>query len=206
MDENPYHIKNSRYIGNPTFRKFVGGKSTYYIPVDILNAADNVLVDTRDPHSAGFGGSTFDIKTCDGDIDVVKGPWHGSAKPEHNVGELHFTQVILIANAEHIPYDTWSEVLPQYAKDSVEWITRMRGDVLYYEKEPVLGTFYRGDRIAQQLADLRQEEIYVYVHTAGGSHARTCKPGDKLHPRATRSTKPRNNADLSSEQSMIVDL
>lgn len=178
----------STYVKDPTFRKFVEKKATYYLPVtEFVNAADNVLVDVRDPTSRGFGGSVFEIKTVDS-VDEVKGPWHGTCPFEVcNVTELHLTKVIILANAEHIPYVDWPGIVEKYGKDGVEFSLRMTGDVLYEEKEPVLGTFYRGDRIAQQLADLRQEVIYAHIETDGGSHGHECKPGDKLHPRAHRS-------------------
>lgn len=193
-------MNHSKFVGNPTFRKFVGEKKIYYVPTETVNAADNVQVDTHNPDSRGYGGTTFEIKTTEG-VDHVKGPWHGTVPYEVcDVTELHFTQVTLIANAKSISWDERAKC----DRDSTEFKFLVSGDVLYDEKEKVLGTFYRGDRIAQQLADLRQEAIFVHVETNGGSHSHTCNPGDTLHPNARR-TNRNPNYDLSTEQGMIVD-
>lgn len=137
---------------------------TYYLPTKILNIADEVHCDTHDPNSRGYGGSTFQFKLEDGTTDTVKGPWHCSATIEEiglNLSELHKTRVLLL----------------DPTNDDA---------VLYEEKEFVLGAFYRGDRIAQQLSDATNKSIYIKVESAGGSHSHTCNPGDNLHPLAER--------------------
>lgn len=196
----------SWYKNDPTFRKFEGDRRTYYVPVtEFINAGDNILVDTHDPKSAGFGGSTFRITTTEGKDDFVKGPWHGQVPYEVcNVTELHFTKVTIIANARHIPYDEWSNPLFNYPVNSIEYRFHIRGEILYDEKEWVLGHFYRGDRIAQQLADLRKEALFVNVESDGGSHSHDCEPGRQLHPLAERTAKVRT-LTLNREQGGVVD-
>lgn len=191
---------------NLIHRKFEADNGhTYLIPVNIVNAADEVHVNTHDPNSRGYGGSVFHFETTEG-TETVKGPWHGSSPYRVcNVTELHYTKVTLVARAEYVDYNDWVDHVREHGgdKDCVVCRFRMIGEILYDEKEWVLGTFYRGDRIAQQLADLRKEPIFVNVESMGGGHSHEAKPGGELHPLAHRSGRNRHN-DISAEQGGIV--
>lgn len=173
---------------------------TYYVPVDYdtPNAADEVLIDTHEPNSRGFGGRTFTLETTEDTIDSVQGPWHGMCPYEvAPITELHRTKVTILRHATNIPYSEWEDISED---DSLGIRFRMRGEIVYDEQEWVLGHFSRGDRIAQQLSNLWQEELWLHVETDGGSHSYTVKPGAMMHPMSTRRDKADDGATLSTEQ------
>ena len=134
----------------------------YYVPVDHVNVGDHLHVTDPSPGlMKGYGGHPFKFDMNDGTNEVVIGPWHTNSlgllkDTDLQVGELHFTQVTLKEN-DH------------------------EGALIYDEKEMVLGSFHRGQRIAQQLADIRDKPIYVHVETNEGSHSHTAFPKGHEH-------------------------
>src|ERR1041385_5099515 len=189
------------------YRKFEDERSgnTYYVPVDQVNANDDVLCDIHDPNSRGYGGSTFNLETTDETIDDVKGPWHTSVPYDVcKATDLKFTKVTIIEDPKSIPYTEWNTIEEKYGKNSVEYFLRVTGTLLYRETEWVLGPFMRGARIAQQLADLRNKDIFFHQESQGGAYSTVAKPGGKLHPMAERAEIKRER-HLSAEQQTVVE-
>ena len=168
---------------NPVYRKFTvtrfDQEQDYYVPVGLLNPADEVLCDTHNPNSNGFGGRVFQLETIDGEVHEVKGPWHTSAPYDAvNITELHLTKVTIIAHSRHIQYKDWDKY-PDPATPEFQY--KVTGEVLYHEKEWVLGSYNRGDRIAYQLANLQNRELFLGVQSQGGGHSMVISPDDKPH-------------------------
>lgn len=141
----------------------------YYAPIDIVNPADELHVTDNSSHGSrmqGYGGNTLKFELDDGTVDEVKGPWHTNSigffeNTGINVGELHLTKVTLWDDGDGTP--------------------------IYQEKEPVLGHYYRGERIAQQLATLRNKPIGFKSESSGGSTQKVCQPnGVYQHPLSMR--------------------
>ena len=138
----------------------------YYVPVDILNVADELHVtdSSNTSHMKGYDGSTLAFKMEDGTVEHVTGPWHTNSRGfiNHtgiNISELHLTKITL-----------WQD-----------------DEIIYEEKAPVLGPYYRGDRIARQLAIIRNKEIKVKSESSGGSSTKTCYPDGRFtHPLSKR--------------------
>jgi hypothetical protein len=179
-DKTEWHARPKK------FRKIesLDGTRTYYLPIEGVNAADHFRyvvncadgVHVTDPNPSGpfrgYGGSTLEFPLDDGTIDKVKGPWHTNSEAFFketgiNISDLHLTQVTI-------------------GTESGKGFMEVGGDVLYRENEPVLGPFMRGERIAQQLADVLDISVYCVRESAGGGSAGWHKPGQKLHPMAER--------------------
>lgn len=166
-----------------TYRKVVDDNGTVWlIPIsgDIAwgvkgfpNVADGIHTDyPDDKRSLGYGGSTVEFMLVDGTTYTAKGPWHSNSMGLYertgvNVSDLHLTQVTI-------------------SLDAGEAFMQPGNDVVYAESEPVLGPFMRGERIAQQLADVLDKPLYCVSKSTGGGSARWHKPGDVLHPMARR--------------------
>jgi hypothetical protein len=146
------------------------GGEMYYVPIDVVNPADELHVTDSDPgHMKGYGGHVLKFELDDGTVDEVKGPWHTNSigffrDTGINIGELHLTQVTL-----------WDET----NRDSI-------AEPIYQETQKVLGPFYRGQRAAHQLANLRNKLIGYEIITNGGSHSGTAYPDSKQHPLSMR--------------------
>ena len=141
----------------------------YYVPVDIVNVADHIHVTDPKPGAMrGYAGRAMAFDMDDGmTVDYVKGPWHTNSHSfmKHtnmNVGELHLTQIEL--------------------RDGET------GEELYAEEKPVLGHYYRGTRIARQLAIVRNKPIEVFVRSNGGTSSHTEYPDrpELYHPLSKR--------------------
>jgi hypothetical protein len=178
---------------NRIHRRFETDRGTYYVPVDICNSADWLHVDTHDPRSDGYGGSTLNFKLLDGLIDPVKGPWHtNSTAFRHDTGidieDLHETRVVLYKTRQVTKTTRRHERMDDGRLVWGNWPTEITEKVeppIYEEKDFVLSDFYRGERIAHAIAALREEPIYVESYSRGGSSEHTVFPGKtKMHPLA----------------------
>ena len=49
-------------------------------------------------------------------------------------------------------------------------------DVLYIEKEPILGSFNRGEILAQEMANKLEKQVMYYSQSMGGSSCGPVKP------------------------------
>ncbi len=141
--------------------------TTYLIRTDGVNAADSVHTDIHDHHSRGYGGATFRYRLVDGSIYTAKGPWHSSAHKLYNqtdgwfnVSELCFTKVKL-------------------SDDD--------GNILYQENDMMLGSFWRGQRAAQQLAVIQDRRIHFDITSSGGGSVGCARPDKEAeHPLSRR--------------------
>jgi len=156
------------------YKKYEGkDNTTWYIKIDDLNLADHIYVDTHDPKSQGFGGSTLKFELEDGNIDEVKGPWHSNSKAlldrtRINIVDLHYTKVVL-------------------TKVRNEIYAQKYNGLIYEEKEFVLGPFYRGDRIAHEYADTTGETVYCITISNGGGSGKMISPNSEYrHPLSKR--------------------
>lgn len=165
--------------------KGADGAGTYLVQVDTINPADMIHVDTHDLSSRGYGGSELRFELEDGSIYTVKGPWHGNSdslrmRTGLDISYLHETKVSIFE------YDEEVRTFSKYVRrddGTMVWteVTEPRptpGSVIYEEQYYVLGEFKRGERIAQALADVREQPVYVICDSRSGSMRCWKHPGE----------------------------
>lgn len=143
------------------YHAYKGNSGKTWLVADQVNAAENVYV-TNNPQNTtsssqgfeGFGGATLKFKLVDGTIFEAHGPWHTEADGLFkdtgiDVRNTHYTFVVLAM-----------------ARDG--WPTIMR-DVVYKDKEPVLGAFDRYKELMKQYP----QALQYYSKSSGGS---SCGP------------------------------
>lgn len=177
-------VRTKKWRKYETTRK--GEPVTYLVPISgemnigdlvkevpIVNPADKIHVDTHDPKSDGYGGSTMAFTLEDGSEYKVKGPWHGGSFSFDifRITDLHYTFVTI--GTEHPPGNEWFMSIPE------EY-------VIYQDPGWVLGPFMRGERLARQLADVLNQPLYLISESYGGASAHWVKPGQKMHVMAKR--------------------
>ena len=160
--------------GKELIYKHIVGKSgkTWAYPVSVENCADHVYVSASPQELTkgyrgfvGFGGAVLEFPLLDGRVLRLKGPWH--ANPDGlfedtgvDIRAKHYTRLILAK-------DTGSKnvyELPTYK------------DVVYVEKEPVLGEFTRAIKIAQDFANRLNTSLYYFIQSKGGSNCGFIEP------------------------------
>jgi len=138
------------------YKKIQGTSGTWYVAIQD-NIADNIYVDSHDPKSQGFGGATLEFQLEDGTTEQVKGPWHSNSNALFNdtgydVRDKSLTRGIV---AKSMNYDK-SDFIPIYT------------DVLHYDEQPVIGNFYRIQKIAEKFSKELKCNIYYAVISSGG--------------------------------------
>lgn len=180
MDKSQIRAKVTRW------KKYDTERCVYYIPIEgelnigdraiaipIVNPADETHVDSRNPNSEGYGGSRLKFPLGNGEVDEVKGPWHGgSYNFEKDTGiritDLHYTFVTIAT------------------RDMPGFMNYDPDSIVYQDPGWVLGPFMRGERLARQLADIMEIPLYKVSESAGGASAHWVDPGQKMHPMAKR--------------------
>jgi len=140
------------------FRKIVGKTHVWYIAVQ-PNSGDNIYCTKpgKGP-SEGFGGATLEFLLESGEIDPVQGPWHSNADAllsdtEIDLRDKYATRVVLGTGP-------W-----EYQK-GLHW--KMH-DVFYQESNFEIGTFGRGEELAQREANRLNQRVYYWIESKGGA-------------------------------------
>lgn len=119
------------------------------------------------PGSRGFGGSTVRFKLFNGlgHIDL-KGPWH--------------------SNTDSLLRDTGIDIRDKFRKwgcigtgrdfDQNTNANRIT-DLIWFDADITIGTFDRIEEYAQKLADERNQTLYYYEESEGGSSWAIATPG-----------------------------
>jgi hypothetical protein len=134
---------------------------TWYCPTNIPNKASQLHVDTHDPNSRGYGGSTLEFRLDDGTVAEVKGPWHSNSgyfldDTGVDITATHLTRVICGGSFS----EKWS-----HTEEGLN-------DIFYNEVEPVLGTFHRYEAVCDALLRDRGGVKFAFIMISeGGSSA-----------------------------------
>lgn len=144
------------------YRFFKGKSGKAWLVADVENAAEHIYVEGG-KNSQGFGGAELEFELASGDgVIKLKGPWHSNCDAFFcdtgvDIRDKHYTFVIVSRSVEY-PGNIYNPLMK---------------DVLYMDKEPCLGSFYRGDELAQKIANELNETVKLYSESSGGS---VCKP------------------------------
>lgn len=129
----------------------------------LYSTADNIYVQGG-PKSDGFGGALLEFKLYNGcDSIKLKGPWHSNSDAlfqdtQVDIRDTHLTWGVIGTNRE------W-----------IEGRTVIK-DIIWFDKEPLYGTFNRVEDQAKKLASERQQTLYKYVRSLGGSSCGPVQP------------------------------
>jgi hypothetical protein len=147
------------------FHRIDDDRGNVWLVADQVSAAEHIYFDNpRDTSSDGFGGSVLTFKLVDGREYKAKGPWHSNADSlfaatGHDVRDTHYTYVVI-------------------GLDRAKGTTNGIEDVIYMDNEATLGSFKRGDEIAQQIANEIGTAVQVYSQSNGGSSCGPMYPSD----------------------------
>lgn len=152
------------------YYKFVGKSGRIWLVAEVSYAGEHVYV-SGDENSQGFGGRTLRFNLVNGEGLDLKGPWHSNP-------EALFQDTGVDVRGRHRTFC----VIAKYREFNGDKCTFK--DVLYQDREPVLGYFDRPDvkKLAKNFAIELGHSVYVYKETKGGSSNFSVDPADKFIP------------------------
>ena len=137
-----------------------------WLIADQPNMADNVYFCSFDPKSQGFAGRTLHFELVDGDSIDLPAPWHGNpdalfSDTDIDIRDTHLTYVVIAKDrTQDKNYNT------------------VYKDVIYEDKEPILGQFNRGEVMAKSIANKLGVTVYCYRQSCGGSSDGSVRPDE----------------------------
>ena len=132
------------------------GRTWLYTDRD--NSADNIYVSNPDnKNGEGFGGATLGLPLKGGGTFPLRGGWHSNA-------DALFTSTGIDLREKYTTYVVIGK--GRFYTDRGETVIE---DIVYQDSEPMIGSFYRGDVLAKQIANELQLEVYLYSGSKGGS-------------------------------------
>lgn len=139
-----------------TYNIHLGKSGRIWLVSTDCDCASNIYVQGG-PKSDGFGGAVLEFTLANGcDKIKLKGPWHSSSESllfDTGVDARDRTLVFGVIGKGR----DW--------KDGRSVIK----DLVYFDKEPTLGTFNRISDMAEAMAKEMNQQLFVYSATKGGS-------------------------------------
>lgn len=163
MFSGSYEAENRKY------RKIIGKSGRIWLYAIQDNPADNIYV-SGGSNSEGFGGRTLSFTLEGGGKAELKGPWHTNSDDLYsNTGvdlrNKHLTFVVISKGRQHVlTKNGWKDVMI---------------DVLYKDKQAIVGEFDRGKKLAQSIANKLKQTIYCYSQSQGGSSNSPIEPKEE---------------------------
>jgi len=131
-----------------------------WLIADTLEPADKIYVGyPYDTKSEGFAGRWLTFKLTNGEEIKLQGPWHSNSdslykSTGYDIRDRYKTFVVI---GKKIYYGG-------YGKDEMS-------DIVYIDKQPTIGYYNRGDKLAKELANELKEPVYLHCKSNGGSHS-----------------------------------
>jgi hypothetical protein len=155
--------------------KYEGKSGRTWLVADQPNAADNIYCSNPgNGPGNGFGGAKLSLALVEGGFFVLNGGWHSNSDSLFrdtgiDLRSKHLTQVVVGRN--------------RTTNSNHETIIT---DVLYWEKEPLVGSFYRYKEICDQvIQEYNLDNLVYYMESQDGSSCgwyKSWKPGDANAP------------------------
>lgn len=148
------------------YELYRGKSGTLWLLSTQENCADNIYC-SGGATSQGFGGGELEFKLARGLGSIkLKGPWHSN-------GEAFSADTGIDVSKKHL---SWGCVgLGREFEKGRAIITGL----LYFDKEPQIGSFHRVRDIAQEIANTRGETVMCYKEGPGGSSSGQVKPKEE---------------------------
>jgi len=144
-----YEAEHRKYV------KIIEGSTTWlYVP----ERAEFIYCQTND--RTGFAGRTITFPLIDGGSVSLIGPWHTNAHAQFadtgvDLRDKHYTKGLIAGQR----LSCWP-----YEFD----------DVIYYEEEPIIGTFNRIEEMCKKLVKGQGKALFYYSESFGGSTSGLC--------------------------------
>lgn len=151
------------------YKKAIGKSGRTWLYAIQGNPADNIYVSGGES-SDGFGGRTLSFTLEDGTIEKLSGPWHANSDALYgdtgvDLRNKHLTFVIVSRGRKGIQTE--------------QGYTTKMIDVLYKDKQAIVGEFDRGKKLAQSIANKLKQTVYCYTQSQGGSSNSPINPKEK---------------------------
>ncbi len=130
------------------------------------NSADNIYV-SGGKNSDGFAGRTLTFPLIDGKELKLAGPWHANS---HDL----FKDTGIDLRDKNLTFVVIG--LGRETKKTEKGRLDIMLDVIYKDKEPTIGYFDRGDRLAQEIANKIKRPVFYYIQSCGGSSSSKIEP------------------------------
>lgn len=158
--------------GTIVYRKIEGKSGKTWLVSLIPEAASKLYVTNNVENTTGkgggygFGGASISFTIDDGSEFEAHGPWHSNAEALFDdtgldIRHLHLTRVTVCEKRE-------------FVEGSFKSVPA--GEIYYQEEVPAMGTFHRGQGIAQAIADLYGKPVMLLSESSGGSSFGPVKP------------------------------
>lgn len=157
-------IDHTKITPPPTYKKVVGKSGRTWVYQDKTQSAADFIHISADPVEnklgykglRGYGGRELSFPLEDGSTETLVGPWHANAEALFedtgiDLREKHLTMCII--------GQSWSWV------ENVSYIQ----DVLFEDLLPTEGDYFRGTKIAMDLARGLGKSVVCYSESVGGS-------------------------------------
>jgi hypothetical protein len=176
--EEPYRMICGSYEAEIRKYKMYMGKSGRRWLVAIQpNEADDIYVEGG-PNSNGFAGRTLNFTLEGGEVVSLKGPWHSSSGSLFgdtgvDIRDKHLTFTVIGLDRTHTEDRSYRTIIK---------------DIIYQDKEPVIGEYYRGTKIAMKLAKELNKPVMCYSKSTGGGSSGLVYP-DQIDVHGNREKK-----------------
>ena len=114
----------------------------------------------------GFGGREISFPLVDGTTDKIRGPWHSNS-------DALFSDTGVDLRDRHITFVVISRGVKS---DPDNYMGTIMTDVLHIDEEPTIGSFERGKKLAQEIANKEGKPVQCYSESRGGSSRGMIKP------------------------------
>jgi|GEM_PF-1751366 len=137
------------------------GKNFWLYPTNVPNSADYIYYCDSMDHS-GFGGSQMTFQLENLEIFKFIGPWHSNSGALKSRTGIDLTQ-------KHLTYVVIGEEIEHPKCPNTGFRNTVIKDVIYWDKEPTIGSYHRGEIIAREIAKERDSTVVLYSKSNGGS-------------------------------------
>lgn len=143
-----------------TYKKIIDRKG-YVWMIGSECTSDAIFVQSRD--GLGFSGRSLEFLLEDGTSCTLKGPIHSNPEDLYratgfDLRDQHSTMVKIS-----------SEVVFNYGQSEML-------DILYEDKNFLVGPLDRGEKLAQELANNLDKQLFLQVTSKGGMYLKTINP------------------------------
>lgn len=164
---NRYEMRSAHsYVTDAIWKKHIGKSGKIWLT--LANGSADMMLVEGGPNSRGFGGATLQCKLEDGTIQELTGPWSSNTESLFADTGIDLRNKII----------TWGVIgrwrdFPRTTRIDHRNII---GGLIEFDSEPTAGIFERIETRARELAYQRDEILFYYSQSFGGSSCGSVLP------------------------------